>query len=83
MRYDKEINSIVCQVVRGLLLPTQETLRELAKEQIPAREISRVVRILIEVFRTLHENNAVSYGLEVDEYRRYAHRISSDNREQC
>jgi hypothetical protein len=83
MRYDKEINAMVCHVVRGLHLPTHETLRELAKEQIPTRDISRVVRILLEVFRTLHENNAVSYGLEAEEYRRYAVRISSDNREQC
>ena len=81
MRYDKEINAMVCHVVRGLHLPTHETLRELAKEQIPTRDISRVVRILLEVFRTLHENNAVSYGLEAEEYRRYAVRISSDNRE--
>ncbi|MBU3699282.1 MAG: hypothetical protein FGM33_04620 [Candidatus Kapabacteria bacterium] len=37
MRYDTEINSMVCHVIRGQHLPTQETLRKLAKEQISTR----------------------------------------------
>lgn len=71
MRYDAEINTIVCDVVRGLQSASESHLRQKAIEVVPKRDVKNVTRILVEVFRTLHEHNAISYGLEADEYRRF------------
>lgn len=71
MRYDAEINAIVCNVVRGLQSPSVDNLRQRVIEVVPKRDVEKVTKILVEVFRTLHEHNAISYGLEADEYRKF------------
>ena len=69
LRYRVALIGIVNDIVRGQQAPDDAVVRELAVTMVPPEDLERVVAMVLDDLRNLHEGNVSRYRLRLSEYR--------------
>lgn len=68
LRYRTALAEIVRNIVRGGLPATLETVRQSIPSSIPIGDQEKLVRLVLEEFKSIHAGNAVRFGLRPLEF---------------
>lgn len=69
LRHREALIAIVAEIVRSRQAPGKATVRKLAEPLVSAEDLDRVVALVLEDLRNLHEGNVTRYRLRLSEYR--------------
>ena len=69
LRHREALIGIVNDIVRGQQVPDNAVVRELAATMVPPEDLERVVAMVLDDLRNLHEGNISRYRLRLSEYR--------------
>jgi hypothetical protein len=69
LRYREAIVTVVAEVVRGLQSPNKKTVRAAAATLVPRKDLNRVIELVLDDLRYLHDGNVSRYRLRLSEYR--------------
>lgn len=68
LRHRDEVSAAVCAIVRGGLAASEAVIRSAVPASIAEGDRERFVELILDEFRTLHEGNAVRFGLRPLEF---------------
>jgi hypothetical protein len=69
LRHREALITVVSEIVRGLQPPGEAAVRALAATLVPPENLGRVVELVLDDLRNLHEGNVSRYRLRLSEYR--------------
>lgn len=68
LRHRAEVSAVVCSIVRGGLAASEAAIQSVVPATIAEGDRDRFVELIQDEFRTLHEGNAIRFGLRPLEF---------------
>lgn len=69
LRHREAIIAAVAEIVRGQQTPTEAAVRAVSATLAPKTELERIIELVLDDLRNLHEGNVSRYRLRLSEYR--------------
>jgi hypothetical protein len=69
LRHREALIAVVAEIVRGQQPPGEAAVRSTATNLVPSEDLDRIVELVLDDLRNLHEGNVSRYRLRLSEYR--------------
>ena len=69
LRHREALIAAVAEIVRGQQVPTEAAVRAVTATLVPRADLERIIEMVLDDLRNLHEGNVSRYRLRLSEYR--------------